>query len=470
MSFNSAQFFIFWFVIQFSILIWNGKALIRNLVLLIGNLVFLYSLGSYQLALLVLGFSSMDFFIAQKIHKDSSESIKKILLRFSVVQNIALILLFRHFSDWNLKPEFIDFIKFIGVSFYAFRSMSYVFDVYYETIEVPENSIINYWTYISFFPIFLMGPIQTSPSFLKHLHSPSWVINKTQVNWGAYLISLGIVKKFILSNYLAVNFVDRIFDSYLYFTPMENFFAAIIQTLNLYLDFSGYTDIAIGISMLLGFQIIENFNFPFLSQNITEYWKRWHISLSQWFNQYLYFPLSYQMRKWKKWGTSIAVLIVFIISGVWHGTQLNFLLWGLMHALALIWDIWSSDLRFKLKSKVSEVIYKPISIFLTFSFLTFSGIYFKATEIDAANGMIQRIFNGLEFSLFNDWLNLYPYVALIFSLSLLIHFTISKFYLRIIETIKKLPVLVSAIMLVVVIFIAFQFQKMGSVPFYYLEF
>jgi len=469
MTFNSAQFFILWFVIQTLVLIWTSKPLIRNSVLLIGNLAFLLSIGN-SLIILVLLFSLADFIVAKLIHESKSDSSKTWLMRFSVVQNVALILVFRHLDEWDLKPDFLSFIKFVGVSFYAFRSMSYVFDVYYENLDEPEGNLLNYWTYISFFPIFLIGPIQTAPHFLNHLNAPRWIIEKSQVNYGAFLIGLGIVKKFILSNYLAVNFVERIFDAYSYFTPMENLFAAIVQTLNLYLDFSGYTDIAVGISLLLGFQIMDNFNFPFLSQNITEYWKRWHISLSQWFNQYLYFPLSYHLRTWKKWGTTLSVLVVFLISGVWHGTKLNFVLWGLMHAVALIWDVWTSEMRLKIRKHIPQLIYKSISILLTFSFLTLSGIYFKAPNLEWANLMILRIFSGLDFTLFEDWLRLYPYVALIFAATLTLHFILPRYYNKITEAAKRMPVWISAILLVMLIFVAFQFQKMGSVPFYYLEF
>ncbi len=469
MTFNSAQFFILWFFIQICVLIWNTKPLIRNTVLLTGNLVFLLSIGN-SLIILVLLFSLSDFIVAKLIHESNSDSTKTWLMRFSVLQNIGLILVFRHLDEWQLKPEFLSFIKFIGVSFYAFRSMSYVFDVYYENLDEPEPSLLNYWTFISFFPVFLMGPIQTAPDFLKHLNSPTWVIDKSKVNYGAFLIGLGVVKKFVLSNYLAVNFVERIFDAYLYFTPMENLLAAVIQTLNLYLDFSGYTDIAVGISLFMGFEIMENFNFPFLSQNITEYWKRWHISLSQWFNQYLYFPLSYYFRTWKKWGTTLSVFVVFAVSGFWHGTHLNFVFWGLMHAVALIWDVWTSEVRLKIKQHIPVYIYKPFSILLTFTFLTFSGVYFKSTDLEQANQMILRIFSGLDFSLFGDWIKLYPYVAIIFASTLVVHLSMPKIYPLIIEQVKKLPVWVSAITLVAVIFIAFQFQKMGSVPFYYLEF
>ena len=222
--------------------------------------------------------------------------------------------------------------------------------------------------------------------------------------------------------------------------------------------------------MLMGFQIMENFNFPFLSQNITEYWKRWHISLSQWFNQYLYFPLSYHLRTWKKWGTTLSVFVVFLISGIWHGTHLNFVLWGLMHAAALIWDVWTSEVRLKIKKNIPVYFYKPLSILLTFAFLTFSGVYFKSANLEQANQMILRIFSGLDFSLFGDWLKLYPYVAIIFAATLIMHWSMPKFYTLITDQIKKLPVWATAILLVAVIFVAFQFQKMGSVPFYYLEF
>lgn len=475
MAFNSVSFFIFWFILIFLFQIVKKNSTIRTYILLAFNLLFFGMLSKYC-TILLLTTTALDYLISIKIHATENDSKRFRWLCFSVLQNVLIILVFKHFNDWfelNNPESVFHFpipLKFIGVSFLAFRSMGYVFDVYYENMDKPAPSLVSYWTYASFFPLILSGPISQAESFFQKMKDNEWIVSSKQQGKAIFLICLGIIKKFILGNYLAINFIDRVFDGYSFFTGLENLLAAILQTLALYLDFSGYTDLVVGLSLLLGFEIIENFNFPFLSQNITEYWKRWHISLSSWFNQFVYFPLSYYFRKLQKLGTALAVFIVFTISGFWHGTTLNFWLWGWMHAMALIWDIYSANTRLKIKKHIPVSIYKPISILLTFVFLTVSGIYFKASNLEIANGMISKIITDTQFKLISDWFNLYKWVGIIGIVVLIIQFTSSGLYQKAISFFESIHVAVLASVLVLIVFIAYQFNAMGSLPFYYLQF
>lgn len=475
MAFNSVQFFIFWFILYGVYLTVFQQIKVRSLILLLGNITFYTLLSGWSVILLFLA-SFFDFQIGKRISQTEDESQKKVWMRLSVVLNVALILGFRHVTDWlglnqmNSEWHFPIPILFIGVSFYAFRSMSYVFDVYYENIETAEHNLIHYWTYASFFPIMLSGPILTASDFLDKLKSNNWGISSRDISLASFYITLGVVKKFILGNYIAMNFVDRVFESYSFFTGLEVFLASILQTFSLYLDFSGYTDIALGLGLLLGFNIPDNFNFPFLAQNVTEYWKRWHISLSNWFNAYLYFPLSYQLRQLKKFGTSLSVFVVFLISGFWHGTSPNYWVWGIMHALCMVWDIYSSQWRVQWRKTIPMAIYKPISIFITFGFLTYSGIYFKARTIESADGMINKILDGIDWSLFPDWFDLYENVALMGIGVIIFHYSMSRTYPKIKSWVQNQTWLISAMVMILTIFIAYQFNRLGSLPFYYLQF
>lgn len=467
MAFNSASFFVFWFILYWFYLGFTQKPSLRTWVLLLANIWFFTYLSGYAVFVLI-GLALLDFYLAKGIFSAKSDSTKSQLLTVSIILNVGLILFFKHIYDWFGLGE-AGIFHFIGVSFYAFRSLGYVLDVYFENNDEPETNAIRYLAYASYFPLILSGPIAPSNEFLNQLRKPL-VIAKSQLSKGSYLIALGVTKKFILGNYLAYNFVNRVFESWEFFTAMELFFASIIQTFYLYLDFSGYTDMVVGMSLLLGINILENFNFPFLSQNITEYWKRWHISLSKWFNQNLYFPLSYQFRSFKKWGTSLSVFIVFMISGFWHGTSVNYWFWGMLHALALVWDIFTSDWRIKLRKWTPKWMYKFASIVFTFAFLVFSGIYFKASSFEVANGIITKILRELDFSLIKDWINLYPWVLVITLFVAVIQFTLGGAYPKIERSIESMHWIILALIMVVIIFIAYQFEKSSPLPFYYLKY
>jgi alginate O-acetyltransferase complex protein AlgI len=475
MAFNTFDFFIFWFVFYVLFLGVKNEHPLRVWVLLLANLCFYTLLTGYGVILL-LGASAVDFVIAKRLFLLQKDLHKKWFMRLSVGFNISLILLFKHLTDWfHLNQMNSDFhfpipLAFIGVSFYAFRSMSYVMDVYYETMETPEKNLLHYWSYASFFPIILSGPISQAGAFLERLRLPHWDIAPAQIHRASFYVISGIIKKFIIGNYLAINFIDRVFESASLFSSLEVFLAAVMQTFALYFDFSGYTDIALGLSLFLGFQVSENFNFPFLAQNVSDYWKRWHMSLSQWFNSYVYFPLSYAMRTLKRFGTSIAVFIVFVISGFWHGTAPNFWLWGVMHAICMVWDIYTTQARSRIKQRIPSWIYKPLSIFITFGFLTYSGIYFKAGSIEQGNVMVKILISGISWDLFPAWYDLYSGVFWMALVGIMGHYVMSFAYPSLLSRFENLTLGWSAFLLFVAIVVAYQFERLGSLPFFYLQF
>lgn len=436
--------------------------------LLIFNLVFYWMLSGK--GILVLCFLAVsDFTAAKLIYRLDSGKLKALILYCSVLLNIGLILTFRHFTDWFHLHDYDYWPSVIGVSFFVFRSMGYVLDVYRETIDEPENNLLRYFTWISFFPLIMAGPISPARDFLPQLKTP-YNGSTVPVNRAFFLLSSGIVKKYIVSNYLAANFVNRVFDSPSFFTGLENLLAAIGQALVVYMDFSGYTDLMLGMALLLGFSISENFNFPYLAGNITEYWRRWHISLSKWLNEYLFFPLSFMLRKLKKWGTVIAVMITFIISGFWHGTAFHYTFWGILHALALGWDVVSQNFRSGLKRKIRSSLYNPISIFLTFSFLVLSGIFFKAPSLENGYVMFHKIFLEFDPSFFTKWFEVYPWVFVILLVVLVWQWSMEKPYGLWMAKLEEIKPVWMSLILVLIIFLAYQVTGLESLPFIYLEF
>ncbi|NBP06424.1 MAG: MBOAT family protein, partial [Bacteroidetes bacterium] len=350
MAFNSSLFVLVFVVFYCLYVPLAKKPALRTMLLFIFNVVFYFLLSGPGIGILFT-LSIADFLLAKNIFGANSENKKRLLL--------------------------------IGVSFYVFRSLGYVLDAYHENIEKPETNWFRYFTYLSFFPLILQGPISSARDFLPELQK-GFSAKDVPSGEAFFLLVSGIIKKYALAAYITANFTERVFGSPHLFTGMENLFAAVGQALVVFLDFSGYTDMMLGMALLLGFRIAENFHFPYASANITEYWRRWHMSLSKWLNEYLFFPLSFSLRSWKKWGTILAVMVTFLISGFWHGTSINYTFWGALHGLALSWDIASSGIRDKIKKWVPKWIYNPVSVGLTFMFLALSGIYFRVEDMNTA--------------------------------------------------------------------------------------
>jgi D-alanyl-lipoteichoic acid acyltransferase DltB (MBOAT superfamily) len=241
-------------------------------------------------------------------------------------------------------------------------------------------------------------------------------------------------------------------------------------TVQLYFDFSGYTDIVIGIACLLGFSIAPNFNKPFSSTNITDFWRRWHLTLSAWLRDYLFTPMSLKLRNWGSLGLMLAVMITFIICGFWHGASLTFIVWGGLHGIAMAWDILTNKFRNKLKKKINAGIYRFISIFITFNFLCFSFIIFRTTSIAAAMKFYKKIFTSVDFSLAGQWINLYFYPFLILIFGLILHYTPFKWNTSLLNFYTKMHWSLKAIIFVVVFIIIYQVFSSQSQPFIYLQF
>jgi len=468
MQFNSSLFIVSFSIFYIFYYFFSSNLSARKWLLLAASLGFYYFLSGTGIFILILVAFS-DFIIAKSIYKSKSEVNKRVFLILSLVIDLGILLTWNHFSDWFSFSDLKGWPRVVGVSFFIFRSIGYVLDVQREMIDEPEHDFSEYLLFLSYFPLILVGPIQPARDFLPQIKKP---FNASNVKTGAaifFLIS-GIVKKYILANYLAINFVNRVFDNSHLFTGIENLMATFGQALVVYFDFSGYTDFIIGISLLLGIDIVANFNFPYVAQNISEYWRRWHISLSKWLNEYLYFPLAFSFRRLKQYGTVLAVMITFIVSGFWHGTKLHYTFWGMLHGIALSWDILTVRLRDGLKKRIPNYPYHIMSFVLTFLFLALSGIFFKADSIQSGVAMLTHIFNKPELHFFGKWMQNYPWVFAIILGSFLLQFVLQIIYDDLITWFEKLPAPLLSILLVATIFMAYQITGMDSLPFIYLDF
>ena len=341
MLFNSLEFIIFlpivfllyWFVFE-------NDFRIQNLLLLISSYIF-YGWWDWRFLSLIFLSTLVDYFVGLKIYNSRETKVKKIYLCLSILFNLSLLGFFKYFNffidswislisilgyenqiTWTLKV-----VLPIGISFYTFQTMSYSLDIYYKKIK-PTKDFITFASFISFFPQLIAGPIERASNLLPQLLIERKFKYQQGIE-GLQLIIWGMFKKVIVADSLAWR-VDYCFDNYQILDGGVLLLGLIYFSFQIYCDFSGYSDIAIGTAKLFGIELMSNFNFPYFSRNIAEFWRRWHISLSSWFKDYLYIPMGGS--KNGKWLTVRNVLIIFIISGFWHGANWTFIVWGLSHA------------------------------------------------------------------------------------------------------------------------------------------
>ena len=353
----------------------------RNIILLIFSLIF-YSWGEPNYIILMLISIFMNYIFGITLDKFKSNKNKKVVLIFSILFNLGLLVYFKYFNfivtninniiGKNIIPN-TNILLPIGISFYTFQVMSYIIDLYREEIKVQKN-LLNLALYISFFPQLIAGPIVKYKDIDAQLQKRSITIDKFSIGIKRFIY--GLSKKVILANSLAY-VADTIFNSNIQLinTPIS-WLGAICYTLQIYFDFSGYSDMAIGLGIMFGFEFMENFDLPYISQSITEFWRRWHISLSTWFKEYLYIPLGGNRKG--KIRTYINLLIVFLATGIWHGAEWNFVAWGLFNGFFLIIE------KIKLKELLDKNKFKFINHIYALLVVIFGWVLFRADNLKVA--------------------------------------------------------------------------------------
>ena len=286
----------------------------------------------------------------------------------------------------NFSPH--DIALPIGISFYTFQAISYSVDVYRSKFTL-DVSFLEYIFYLSFFPILFAGPITRAETFFPQIRRQQTTSERLMYT-GLWLIIIGILKKAVVADYIA-QYNNWIFESPLTYSGFENLMGLLGFSMQIYLDFSGYSDISIGIAALMGIRLRENFRFPYQSLNVTEFWRRWHISLSTWFRDYVYIPLG--GNKYGKIRTGLHCLITFLLVGIWHGSSCMFALWGLLHGLALVIH---KSLQRMLCSIPDNWFTKPLSVLVTSIFIVCSWTIFRSPDIETAYALFQQIFTNFQ--------------------------------------------------------------------------
>ncbi len=387
--------FIFSIFLVFYSLIFKNRN-IRDVAIIIFGFYFYYK-SSGIFILLLFSCLSVDYLFSIWLGMAKNQRQKKMILISGIIFSLSFLLYFkyRNFFLENVsdlfgdKYELSDLILPIGISFYTFQSISYLVDVYQEKLK--PGGYKNYMLYMSFFPHLVAGPIVRAKDFLPQIEQPT-VIDRPKINEALYLIVKGFIKKAIIADYIA-QYSDSVFSAPEGFSGTEQLVASLTYTLQIFCDFSGYTDMAIGIALLLGFRLCVNFRSPYKSLNITDFWRRWHISLSTWLRDYIYIPFGGNRK-----GFRLQLLFLFLtmmIGGFWHGASWKFVFWGAGHGVLLIIH---KLVAMKFPKKIDHPVYQVASWIITFGCVSLLWIPFRAATMTDALLMYKQIFSGIDFA------------------------------------------------------------------------
>ncbi|HEY5749540.1 MAG TPA: MBOAT family O-acyltransferase [Chryseolinea sp.] len=432
------------------------------------SLYFYYKSSGGYFVLLIFA-AVVDFTLAKWIHASVEVWKRKFFIVLTLVINLGLLgyfkysnLLYESFCFVANKPfEPLDIFLPVGVSFFTFQSLSYTLDVYRGTLK-PVDHLVDYAFFVSFFPQLVAGPIVRAADFIPQIYKPT-VVTKEMLGRAIFLIGCGLFKKAVIADYISVNFVDRVFDAPTLYTGLENLFAVYGYALQIYCDFSGYSDMAIGIALLLGFHFNINFDSPYQSQNITEFWRRWHISLSSWLRDYLYISLGGNRKG--KGRTYLNLMITMLLGGLWHGASWRFLIWGGLHGGALAFHKFISE-----KVDLSWRGWKIAGVVLTFHFVCLCWIFFRAPDLDTVGQILTQIATHFKPQVLLEFITGYKGVVILMLLGYVLHFMPKRLEFQAEETISKLPLIGQALCLTAVIVLVLQMKLAGVQPFIYFQF
>lgn len=472
--FNSGLFLLFFTVFISIYAFIYKKRFIRTTYIILFSLFIYYKLSGWFLLILLLT-TVIDYILALFIQKTDKKLHKRIFLALSMCSSLGLLVYFKYtnffmeglysLSGSNFKP--FDIIMPIGISFYTFRTVSYMIDVYKENMRA-EKHFFHYVFYMTFFPMLIAGPITRAKDFLPKLKK-AVVVKHYDISKGLFLILTGLLKKALIADYLG-QYNDLVFSMPESYSGFENLMAIYGFAIQLYFDFSGYTDMAMGLAKIMGFNIDQNFNKPYHALNVTDFWRRWHITLSSWLRDYLFTPLSLKMRHWGNGGIIASLMLTFFLCGLWHGPSWTFVVWGGLHGLAMTWDVLISKRRKKLKKKIRKPLYTFFSWLVTFHLIIFMWVFFRAQDFQTAFTMFGRVFTDMDWTYVGPFLNVRSLFITLLLLSFAVYAMPLKWFSKISQQFINTPFWVKIILFLLVIQLIIQLQSADVQPFIYAQF
>ena len=534
-TFLELGFWVFFALVLIGFASLERKLALRNAYLMLVSWFFYYHTSQWYVVLLIFT-TSVDFGVAHALHRSDKPWLRKLLLALSVVSNLGVLFFFKYayfaadvWNDltglaWNPTPFWAgwsnaslgtDFVEDmillpVGISFYTFQCLSYTIDVYRRNLK-PVARFTDFAFYVSFFPQLVAGPIVRASDFVPQLYQP-YRVTRAQFGLGLFWVVNGLLKKVILADFLAVHLVDRIFSQPTLYTGWENALGLLAYTMQVYADFSGYTDIAIGIALWMGFTLAQNFNSPYKASSVGEFWKRWHMSLSSWLKDYLYIPLGgnrsgsvasyllifaglfgfaltatsslvsyllagvvlvflllYQFIPAFRRGfnTNVNLMLTMLLGGLWHGASWNFMVWGGLNGLGLLAHKQWSRIR---PYRVEGWMVRGLGVLITLLFITFTRIWFRAPDWSTAMSIIDQLSTGWNVIPSLAMLAAWWRPALILALGFAIHWIPERHKAWYRDRFANLNPVLLAVISLASILLAYQFMAAESQPFIYFQF
>jgi D-alanyl-lipoteichoic acid acyltransferase DltB (MBOAT superfamily) len=534
-TFLELGFWVFFALVLIGFASLERKLALRNAYLMLVSWFFYYHTSQWYVVLLIFA-TSVDFGVAHALHRSDKPWLRRLLLALSVLSNLGVLFFFKYayfaadvWNDltglvWNPTPFWAgwsnaslgtDFVEDmillpVGISFYTFQCLSYTIDVYRRNLK-PVARFTDFAFYVSFFPQLGAGPIVRASDFVPQLYQP-YQVTRAQFGLGLFWIVNGLLKKVILADFLAVHLVDRIFSQPTLYTGWENALGLLAYTMQVYADFSGYTDIAIGIALWMGFTLAQNFNSPYKASSVGEFWKRWHMSLSSWLKDYLYIPLGgnrsgsvasyllifaglfgfaltatsslvsyllagvvlfflllYQFIPAFRRGfnTNVNLMLTMLLGGLWHGASWNFMVWGGLNGLGLLAHKQWSRIR---PYRVEGWMLRGLGVLITLLFITFTRIWFRAPDWSTAMSIVNQLSTGWNVIPSLAMLAAWWRPALILAMGFAIHWIPERHKAWYRDRFANLNPFLLAVLSLGAILLAYQFMAAESQPFIYFQF
>jgi D-alanyl-lipoteichoic acid acyltransferase DltB (MBOAT superfamily) len=534
-TFLELGFWVFFALVLIGFASLERKLALRNAYLMLVSWFFYYHTSQWYVVLLIVA-TTVDFGVAHALHRSDKPWLRRLLLALSVLSNLGVLFFFKYayfaadvWNDltglvWNPTPFWAgwsnaslgtDFVEDmillpVGISFYTFQCLSYTIDVYRRNLK-PVARFTDFAFYVSFFPQLVAGPIVRASDFVPQLYQP-YQVTRAQFGLGLFWIVNGFLKKVILADFLAVHLVDRIFSQPTLYTGWENALGLLAYTMQVYADFSGYTDIAIGIALWMGFTLAQNFNSPYKASSVGEFWKRWHMSLSSWLKDYLYIPLGgnrsgsvasyllifaglfgfaltatsslvsyllagvvlfflllYQFIPAFRRGfnTNVNLMLTMLLGGLWHGASWNFMVWGGLNGLGLLAHKQWSRIR---PYRMEGWMLRGLGVLITLLFITFTRIWFRAPDWSTAMSIVNQLSTGWNVIPSLAMLAAWWRPALILAMGFAIHWIPERHKAWYRDRFANLNPFLLAVLSLGAILLAYQFMAAESQPFIYFQF
>ena len=473
MIFNSGLFVFLFLGFSLVYVLLRNRMTARLLFVTLFSYYFYYkSSGLYFFLLGIVTVS--DFLLARQMDRTVTRWKRKALVVASLCVNLGLLCYFKYTNFfyemlaplWNGSFRPLDIFLPVGISFFTFQSLSYTLDVYRRDLK-PLDSLLDYAFYVSFFPQLVAGPIVRARDFVPQIRRPLFVSSE-MFGQGVFFIVSGLFKKAVVSDYISVNFVERIFDNPALYSGLENLFGVYGYALQIYCDFSGYSDMAIGLALLLGFHFPMNFNSPYKAESVTDFWHRWHISLSTWLRDYLYISLGGNRKG--KIRTYVNLMLTMLLGGLWHGASWNFIVWGGLHGAALALHKFFRNATGRPKTYHSTGLRRLFAVVVTFHFVCFCWIFFRNSTFEASTVMIRQIFTAFHPELFMQLVTGYWQVFVLMASGFLLHWCPDSWQDACGRAVTRLPLVGQALLVVAMVYLVIQVKSSDIQPFIYFQF